>query len=183
MKIKSTIWLVVFVILLLPVGCAEDKDATSAQIQEPVVGTVVEVVPENSEIKVGENTQVAVNIKQVSNLYGIEVHIDFDADRLLVIDADPQENGVQVTPGHFLQPDFIAENQVALASGTLDYVAVQMPPHEAVNGQGTLLTFEVQGKAPGEADITLTQALLATSDGEPIPAVLQGGTLIVNAKQ
>ncbi len=182
MKIKSTIWLVVFVILLLPIGCVQDKNTTSARIQEPVVGTVVEVVPENSEIKVGENTRIAVNVKQVSNLYGVEVHIDFDANRLLVIDADSQERGIQVTPGHFPQPDFIAENQVDLASGTLDYVAVQMPPHEAVDGQGTLLTFDVQGKAPGEADITLTQALLATSDGESIPATLQGGSLIVNAK-
>ncbi len=183
MKIKSTIWPLVFIIILLSTGCTQGNHAASARTQEPVVGTVVEVVPEDPEIKVGEKTQVAVNIKRVRNLYGVEIRIDFDADRLLIVDADSQEDGIQVTPGQFPQPDFIAQNQVDLAKGTLNYVVAQMPPHEAVNGQGVLLTFSVQGKATGEASLALTQVLLATSDGESIAATSQGGQVIVNPER
>jgi hypothetical protein len=129
---------------------------------------------------VNESTQVAVNVKQVTDLYGVEVHINFDAERLTVTDADAQEEGTQVMPGQFLQPDLIAQNQVDLKNGSLDYAAIQIPPHEGVNGQGTLFTFTVQGKAPGEAEITLSQALLATSEGTPITTTLWNGTLVIN---
>jgi hypothetical protein len=183
MKVKFTILLILLVSFVLSTGCTERDGAASVENQESeMVGTVVEVVPEDADIKSGETTQIAVNIRQVENLYGVEVHINFDADRLVVIDADPEEGGVQVMPGHFPQPDFIAQNQVDGTSGTLDYAVAQMPPHEAVNGDGTLFTFDVQGKAPGEADITLIQVLLATSEGEPIETALRSSTLVIEAK-
>ncbi|HEY77309.1 MAG TPA: hypothetical protein G4O00_14225, partial [Thermoflexia bacterium] len=69
-------------------------------------GTVVRLEPEALTLQPGETGEVIVRIEGVTDLAGAEVHLEYDADLLEVVDADPGTEGVQIGHGGFLAADF-----------------------------------------------------------------------------
>ncbi len=167
-------------------GQFEDNTSAEPEDEEVKEGsasaeTVVKVNPEAKSVKAGETIQVAVDVMRVQNLAGVELHLTFDSGLLEAVDANETEDGVQIEHGGFVSPDFVALNQVDAAKGSVDYAVVQLPPTPAVEGEGTLVKLRFRGKGTGEATITLDQVLLATLDGEAIPASLQDSQITINA--
>ncbi len=118
---------------------------------------------------------VAIHIENATRLYGVEVHLAFDPTRLEVQDADPDTEGVQIQAGDFPSPDFIVQNQVDNAKGTIDYAVTQLAPREAVDGSGVLATVTVKGKDKGTSSLTFVGAKLANPDGQEIPSQTADG--------
>jgi LysM repeat protein len=141
-------------------------------------GTRVFIDPPTREVAVDATTQVDVRIENVSNLYAFEVHLTFAPALLEVVDADPGTAGVQIQPGTFLSPDYLAQNEVNQADGKIDFAVTQMAPHEPVSGGGILVTVTFKGKAPGDCDIGVG-VLLSDRDGGAISAGTQGGRITV----
>ncbi len=142
---------------------------------------VVKIVPATSTIQVGETVVVSVTVENVSNLFGAEFHLSFDASTLEVVDADAGTEGVQISMGDFLAPDFVAQNLADNATGTIDFAISQMAPHGAVSGSGTLATITFKGKAAGTASVSFTNVLLADAGGGQIPSSSQNATVTVTS--
>lgn len=144
---------------------------------------VVRIVPAAATVHVNETVVISVVVENVANLFGAEFHLEFDPNMVEVVDADPATDGVQITPGTFLSPDFIAQNQASNVVGTVDFAVSQMAPKGPVSGSGTLATITFRGLSPGVVNVTIRGAILANQDGQEIPSSRQHGTITVPGEQ
>jgi LysM repeat protein len=150
--------------------------------------TKVFIDPPTREIVLGETKKVRIEIENVTGLFGAEVHLAFDPNLLEVVDADADTAGVQIEPGDFLSPDFMAKNNVDQATGRIVFAVAQMPPHEPVSGSGILARVNFRGKAAGTSALTFwtTQptppVILSDRDGKAISTSTQNGTVIVTVE-
>jgi len=184
MKIQTILSIMILLTMPLYVSC--QATGTPSPTQPPALeNTPAEEIPtqapaakvslttEKDTLNVGETTQVIVTIEDINGLYGADLRLNFTPDTLKTVDSDDEEKGVQIAAGELLAADVIAQNQADATTGSIIYAACQLAPHEAVSGSGTLATITFQGKAAGPGTITLSQILLATVDGEEIPATIQ----------
>jgi LysM repeat protein len=86
---------------------------------------------------------------------------------------------VQIQPGLFPSPDFVAVNEVDNAVGTVNYALAQLAPRQPVNGNGQLASITFQGVNQGNSDLALSVVKLATDQGQPILAISQGSQIVV----
>jgi LysM repeat protein len=142
-------------------------------------GTMVVIAPSSREIGVGDTTTVDIRIEDVSNLYGAEVHLDFDPALVEVVDADPDKTGVQIEPGTFPSPHFTAQNIVDQAYGKIHFATSQGPGEEPVSGSGILAKITFRGKAGGTSAISFDSVILADRDGGAISTGTQSGSITV----
>ncbi len=141
--------------------------------------TLVKLETATPTIAVNQTVEVSAWIENVQALYGVELHLTFDAERLLLLDADDAQTGAQARPGDFLSPDFVARNEGG--DGDLIFVATQLPPQAPVSGDGVLMTVQFRATQPGAAVVALQQALLASPEGTPIST--QTRTLTITIKE
>lgn len=126
--------------------------------------TQVRVTPAETQVTVGQTTQMAVEVADVQGLYGFDITLQFDPNAVQVIDS---------TLGSFMDSGFVVVNQVDDAAGTLHFAMTQVSPSEPKNGSGILIVFHLTGKGAGTASaLNITKADLATSDAALIPATL-----------
>ncbi len=155
---------------------------TSTPTDTPVpAGTAVLVHPPSQSVNLNELAGVDVEVDSVTNLYGVDLRLSFDAARLEVQDADPAMAGVQVEPGSFLDPGqgFVAENSADNTTGTVRFVFTLMYPAPPASGSGALARITFKAKATGTAAVTLTQVDLADDQVEPIAAALTDGAITI----
>jgi len=142
-------------------------------------GTVVRVVPASQQIEDGQTTTAEIRVENVAGLWGAEIQLRFNPALLQVQDADPDMAGVQIQPGLFPSPDFVAVNEVDNAVGTVNYALAQLAPRQPVNGNGQLASITFQGVNQGNSDLALSVVKLATDQGQPILAISQGSQIVV----
>ncbi|MFQ5341204.1 MAG: VWA domain-containing protein [Anaerolineae bacterium] len=130
---------------------------------------------------------VDITVSDVSNLYGAEVHLSFDPDKLEVVDATRAVTDV-IIPGPF--PDagegqrLVAQNYADNISGTIDYAVTLLDPAPAAHGNGLLARILFHVKEPGASVVRflegskLDERPIPPFGPKPIPADWQGGLLI-----
>ncbi len=148
--------------------------ARAAKPTAPDTGTLIRLVPRtNAE---DDTVTVDVVVESVSNLYGADVRIQFDASQWQVRDADPSRSGVQIEPGPLFDPNhrFIAspDRQVDNSAGTIRYVVGLRNPAPPINGSGVLarITFEPVSGSP-EPSWGITSATLVDNKSRMILVV------------
>lgn len=159
-------------------GCQAASNATPLPL--PAAGqteTLVKLETDTPALAVNQTVEVAAWIENVQALYGVELQIAFDAQRLTLLDADDTQDGAQVRPGDFLSPDFVVRN--AGRAGEIIFVATQLPPQAPVSGDGALVMMQFQAIHPGPAAVKIQQALLASPQGEPITTQTRNLTITV----
>ena len=166
-KLLLVIWAVALIMVPSQVG--------QAQSDQPVVS----IQPTTLEVGINQTAEIAVAIKNISGLYGMELQISFDPTLLEVEDANPDMSGIQVSLGTFLEPGLLLFNTVDNDLGTIKYVMSQMDPAEPKNGEGILLVIKVKAKAAGTSTVNITSAVLASQDGMAIASQLESGQIIV----
>ena len=135
------------------------------------------------EVAAGQTAAVQFVLADAQNAYGIDVRATFDPKVVEVMDADPGADGVQMTPGDFLRPDFVVRNVADNEKGTLRYTLTQVNPTQPVSGTGVIFTVQFRGKTTGETALTLVPVELADRQGQLLPATVEGGTIRVVADQ
>ena len=144
----------------------------------PVAGqgesAVVRTDPTVIEVAAGQTATVQFVLADAQNAYGIDVHATFDPKVVEVVDADPGADGVQMTPGDFLRPDFVVRNVADNEKGTLRYALTQVNPTQPVSGTGVIFTVQFRGKAAGETALTLAPVELADRQGQLLPVTVAG---------
>jgi len=156
-------------LLALPAALSERAQATA----------VVRPDPASVEVAAGETWVVAFLLENATDVYGIDVRASFDPAVLEIVDADPARPGVQMMPGDFPQPDFIAINAADNAAGSLRYVVTQVNPRTPASGRGTLFSFSVRGKSSGESPLRVDLVEMANRSGELLPVSAQNGAVRV----
>ncbi len=162
LRLKRTVLVeVLFEVLLVVILCA----VPAAPISSAQTGTVFRPDPLNLEIGVGQVEALNIVIENVKDLYGVEAHLKFDPSVVEVVDADSGKDGIQVIPGGFPQPDFVAVNKADNKAGTIDFAATQLNPTPPVSGGGIAFTIQFRGK-------TLGKKTKITAKGNILPVVV-----------
>ena len=141
----------------------------------------IRVMPGAPTIGVGQTVVVSITMDNIANLYAAEFHMQFDPAIVEVVDANTAAAGIQITPGSFLSPDIVAQNQANNAIGTIDFAVSQRAPSAPVSGSGTLATITFRGLATGTSAVAFTSVALSNNVGAPIAAVGQNGTITVES--
>lgn len=140
------------------------------------------IIPGEGQTVKGEILEVGVQIKNVTDLYGMDMTLNFDPAVVEVVDANPSLAGDQVSLGVFLEGGMAVINQADNAAGSVHFVMTQLNPAEPKSGSGNLLVIRFRGKQPGTSPVTLVDAQLATRDGESIDSSRQDGQIRVAAQ-
>src|SRR3990172_4702348 len=117
---------------------------------QPAAGQVVGVVHVGSAV-VGEGltAAVAVEVRDIADLYGYDIALAFDPAAVEVVDADPAAEGVQAQLGGFLDLGFVLRNEADNAAGTVEVALTQLNPSAPKQGSGTLFVVTVRGRRAG----------------------------------
>jgi LysM repeat protein len=143
--------------------------------------TIVLVDPPSQSVDVGQSVSVNIKVDTVTDLYGVDIRLTFDAAKLEAQDAIDTMAGVQISQGDFLDPaqGFMAQNIADNATGEVRYVFALMAPASAVSGTGVLARITFRAKAEGTAAISLDSVTLSNNLAEPIAATLMNGSITV----
>ncbi len=157
-------------------GTAFAQEEASVYLEQP-----------SQSLAPGKTTTLDIKIENVSNLYGVELHLSFPPELLEVVDTNPEKEGVQIEPGDFLipsEPAGIAVNRANNNEGMIDF-AVTLTGDEAIPGEGDLATITFRCKAKGTANISFQNPIpdedpvkLADSEGNSIPVTWEGIEII-----
>lgn len=154
-KVSSVITLV-----LLAALCA----ATPAMAQQGAqVGVFADL-----EIPLNARVEVPVEVRDVTELYAVDLTIRFDPAVLQVEDADPNRAGVQPGLATFLDAGMTLFNEVDNATGTVRFVMSQINPSEGKSGSGNLLVLYFVGKQAGTSLVTVEKVEASNRLGEAI---------------
>jgi hypothetical protein len=144
--------------------------------------TQVLVVPPSSTAAPGGTVTVQVQVRDVQDLYAVDLQMAFDPAVLEVLDADGEPaNGTQITAGNFLSSPygFTAVNRADNTTGEIRYIYSLLSPAAPVSGGGVLVSISLRARNPGSSTLLL-QVLLADDQAGYIPAVVTDGLIVVS---
>jgi hypothetical protein len=141
--------------------------------------------PSSTAILIGEREQVDLVIKNANQLYGFEVRIRFDPDVVQVVDQDQESPGAQIAPGDFynVNQGFLVVNKADNDVGEIIFAFTLLAPAVPLNGDGILLSIEIQGIKEGTNPLELVSMILANKDGESLPLSTSDGEISVITDQ
>ena len=146
--------------LYLPLSAAAAQDGNGAQVG----------IFEDYELYPDSRVEIPVEVRDVSDLYAIDIEIKFDPEIITIEDADPNTDGIQPALGTFLDAGLTLFNTVDIESGVIRFVMSQVNPSEAKSGDGIVLVLYVQGLVEGDSELEVTTLGLSTRSGETISA-------------
>lgn len=120
------------------------------------------------EIPLEARVEVPVEVRDVVELYAVDLTIRFDPEILQVEDADPNQAGVQPGLGTFLDAGMTLFNEVDNETGTVRFVMSQINPSEGKSGSGNLLVLYFVGRQAGTSPVTVEKVEFANRMGEAI---------------
>ncbi|MEJ5312373.1 MAG: LysM peptidoglycan-binding domain-containing protein [Anaerolineae bacterium] len=140
---------------------------------------LVKIIPNEATISVGQTIEMAVQVENITNLYGVEMLIRFDPTLLEVVDADPNKPGTQIAPGEFLRSGLDGDN--AVIDGTINYAMQQVSPTPPASGSGVLVRITFRGTGSGTADIRIEDLYLSDQAGQGIGSALHTAQITIQA--
>lgn len=137
---------------------------------------LVRMQPNPMTVEVGETAQLVVEIVDVQDLYGVDLLIDFDPHVLEVVDAYPDQEGIQVSLGTFLDPGLEIRNLADNTTGTVRFAMTELNPSEPKSGSGVLVVITFKGKNISSSSLlTFQKVQLARRDGVEIQTDIENG--------
>ena len=112
---------------------------------------------------IGDQLMFNVNISTGEAVAGYQATVQFDPTALRYVESS---NGDYLPPGAFFVPPVVSGNRLELASTALSGVS---------NGDGTLATLTFEVVAAKASTVTLTDVLLADSDGDTVSPQVENG--------
>lgn len=151
-------------ILVLTVVCAllviYSSQAALAQVSS---GTVVSVIPAQSNVRVGETLTVNITIGNVENLYGLDVTFNWNNSALHLQSAtsnlgvESHSNGVLHEAAG--SPIIVAEDNASQETSEYHLVATSQGTADSFNGSGTIATLTFNVTSLGHSALSLTSEL------------------------
>ena len=136
---------------------------------------------EDIEIAPGSRVEIPIAVRDVEALYAVDISLTFNPEILQVEDANPNQDGVQLALGTFLDAGLVLFNTADNDAGTIRFAMTQVNPSEGKSGEGVLLVLYVRAVAEGESQIEVDTVELASRVGEAIPGTGVGASVVVSA--
>src|SRR5512139_386501 len=153
-------WMYLIIVLTTIGWLAADKPARGQST------VTVAIAPGTAQVAIGQTVDVAVEVVDVQDLYGIDIALTFDPNVVEVVDANPGQAGVQMALGTFPDSGFVVLNAADNVTGTVRFAMTQLNPSLPKSGTGALMVIRLRGKqVSGSTPLTLTHAQLARRDG------------------
>ncbi len=135
--------------------------------------------PPSATTAVSGTLTLDVRVRNVTNLYGVQLNLSFDPAKVEVVDATPGGD-VNVQPGDFLQPGaVIYSNYVDNGTGLIDYVQTREGELPGVTGSGLLARITFHGKGAGTSPVRFTLHKLSDPLSVPIAHDYADGEVVV----
>jgi len=103
------------------------------------------------EIQPGARVEIPIEIRNVQDLYAVDLEIHYDPRILTFEDANPQMDGIQPALGTFLDAGMVLYNTVDPEAGIIRFVMTQVNPSEPKSDSGVLIVLYAVGAAEGES--------------------------------
>lgn len=167
------LFLALLLTLLTVLGLGAAMNNSGADVLAAPTAALLWLDPVEAVAVTGASTDVDVTLSDISNVYGIEFHMEFDAEVLSVV-------GESLTPGSCPAPQFVVTNVADNTAGTIQYVATQLAPTAPCDG-GVAATVAFMCAAGLESEVTtpvtITTSIVSDPDGLPIVHSRQNGTV------
>ena len=138
---------------------------------------LLSLAPELTIIGPGDTISMTILMDSSTSASGVDVHVAYDPEILLVLNANPLTDTVQIQPGTCPEPDFIIRNEVNVVSGTLQYAVVDLGP-DAGCLSGDVATITFQCVALGTSEVTFSpETELSDPNGIAIPFTTQNAAI------
>ncbi|MCB2213856.1 cohesin domain-containing protein [bacterium] len=174
---KSHKFIALFLGAILIGLIATPLGAVAAQAESIVQGGFFETIA----VQPGGQVEAPVEIRDVADLYAVDLEIQFDPEVVQIEDANPDMEGVQPALGTFLEAGLALYSSVDNDAGVVRFAMTQVNPAEAKSGSGVVLVLYLVGQSEGESPLTVTKLELATREGEGIPVEAVDGRVSVSA--
>jgi hypothetical protein len=162
--------MVLLILFALPIGQVFAQSLPQAGIFEAYT------------VRPGNRIEVPIEVRGVTDLYGIDLEIEFDPAIVQVEDADPDKPGTQPALGMFLDAGLVLFNDVDNQAGTVRFVMTQVNPAAPKSGDGIVLVLYFVGLQEGETDLRVSFVELAKRTGEGIDVEGVDGSLVVSGQ-
>lgn len=142
---------------------------------------LVRFQPSQITLSPGSKTLIEIRIDDAEDLFGYEIHLEFDPSSIQIVDSQPDSSGVQVNHGDVFdfEESFVVDNQVDNEEGTIVYAITQLASPEGISGDGKLLSLEVKGASPGASEFHFSSVILASTEGTSLPFKSEDGRVVV----
>ena len=139
--------------------------ATTAPGQQ---GTALIFSPASQTVTVcDEQITVAVGVQDVTDMSAMQMDVVFNPAVLQVIDADPGQEGIQVSVDSVFDSGFVAANDVDNDSGRITF-AVTLFNGNSINGNSGLIEIGFEPTGAGNSELRLENSILASAQAQPI---------------
>lgn len=172
MRIRGSVFSVI-TFILLGVLCAAAPVSAQGGAR---VGVFADL-----EIPLNTRVEVPVEVRDVSELYAIDLTIRFDPDVLQVEDANSNQAGVQPGLATFLDAGMTLFNEVDNETGTVRFVMSQINPSEGKSGSGNLLVLYFVGKQAGTSQVAVEHVEASDRYGVAITLSEVDAEIVVSA--
>ncbi|WP_125562822.1 cohesin domain-containing protein [Pseudoalteromonas rubra] len=123
----------------------------------------------STQIKTASEFYVDVMVKDLPEVYGVQLSVTYDPETLTLIDQDPKTTGAQLEHGNFLDKKrlYTLRNQATTEAKAVQYIVSQVAPAESASGDGRLarLYFSAPTNATN-TDISIKRVEFGTRHGE-----------------
>ena len=163
------------------IGCGQAVSDLDTATVVSSAGATLYIEPASATTSFSGTTTVDIRIRDVTDLYGVQLYLSFDPDILEVEDAIPGGN-VNIVPGDFLDPGAaVQENYVNNSTGEIKYAQSRSGPMPGVDGSGVVARITFHGKAVGTSDLTFTLHILGDPFSVPIDHEYVDGEIVVSS--
>lgn len=120
---------------------------------------------EDMEIRPGVEVEIPIDIENVTDLYGIDIELEFDPEFWEFRDADTRREGIQPATGTFLDPGMTLFNIIDMEEGRIHLVLSQVNPSVGKSGTGNILVLYATALKTGTTSFEVSKVELSTRDG------------------
>lgn len=163
--------------LLLPLLAWLGLLATPAHAQD---GTVVRFTSPLEVIEPEETVELTVEVFEVNDLAGFQIHFRWDPELLDYVEAVVREDFLGSTGRRvdYLPPVVQEDGVVVLA-----YSVPQGGPAPGASGSGELMTLRLRGLAGGTSAVEMPEVLLTDTLNNEVATDVEGAQIVVDAPE
>lgn len=162
--------------------CSSSASVNVGGVPTPT-GVTVKVEPERLTASwCAHQPTMAVSLKGASQVRSVALEVQFNPQIVQVVDADPNQRGVQVRldGGLLSRPTQVLRNEVDTGAGRIFFEATMLGS-ETINGDAGLIIIDWRPQSPGTTNVALVRADLTNASGQAVPTIRQDGVVEITA--
>ena len=157
-------------LIFLALGLSFDQGERSYAHAQGALATVICRLEPNPAY-LGSQTELIIEVQDVDDLYGYQLQLTYDPNRIEVLDSDPEENGINLTLeniGASQTDSYVLKNLAE--NGTIEIVTTLLGQVPAFDGDVVLARGKIRGAIIGSAKFQFGEVILANGTPNPIPS-------------